>query len=101
MVAAAFLGPKPEGAKTLHRDDDPQNNARENLRYGTQFDNMADALSNGGMKVSDAHHRTKIPGDIVRLARLAKLPAKDAAKTFGCCERYARDIMKGEARAYD
>ncbi|AIC71938.1 NUMOD4 motif [Mycobacteroides abscessus] len=31
LVAAAFLGPRPEGALVLHRDDDATNNTLDNI----------------------------------------------------------------------
>lgn len=47
LVAEAFL-PNPEGHPcVLHWDDDPTNNRVENLRWGTQADNMRDAKRNG------------------------------------------------------
>ena len=39
LVAAAFLGPRPEGMDVMHADDDPQNNRLENLSYGTRSEN--------------------------------------------------------------
>ncbi len=36
IVAAAFLGPCPAGLCVLHWDDNPDNNALSNLRYGTR-----------------------------------------------------------------
>lgn len=47
LVAEAFLGPKPIGALVRHLDDDPSNNHFSNLAYGTQVDNMQDAIRNG------------------------------------------------------
>lgn len=39
LVAAAFLGPRPEGMDVMHADDDPQNNRLANLSYGTRSEN--------------------------------------------------------------
>lgn len=43
LVCAAFHGPQPspEESYVLHGDDDPQNNRPENLRWGTQEENLA------------------------------------------------------------
>lgn len=46
LVAAAFLGERPPGAVIRHLDDNPSNNKVSNLRYGTQSENMRDALAN-------------------------------------------------------
>lgn len=47
LVLEAFIGPRPEGMVTLHRDGDPKNNQLRNLRYGTQSENMRDAIRHG------------------------------------------------------
>lgn len=47
LVAAAFIGPRPEGMEIAHNDGNPQNNAVENLRYATPSDNNRDKRSHG------------------------------------------------------
>jgi hypothetical protein len=39
-----------------HLDDDRENNHVSNLAYGTQADNIADAIRNGKIKRGDEHH---------------------------------------------
>ena len=46
LVAAAFLGPKPEGAEVNHKDCDKTNNALSNLEYVSRDENIAHALAN-------------------------------------------------------
>ena len=46
LVLLAFVGPRPEGLNALHNDDDKSNNRLDNLRYGTQQDNMDDMIKN-------------------------------------------------------
>ena len=48
LVAAAFIGPLPDGLETRHLDDDPDNNRLSNLAYGTSKENKADMLRNHG-----------------------------------------------------
>jgi hypothetical protein len=47
LVAAAFLGTKPEGAEVNHKDCDKTNNAVDNLEYVSRGENIAHALANG------------------------------------------------------
>lgn len=47
LVAAAFLGPCPEGLGVLHGYGDCTNNVLSNLRYGTQSENLYDAVRHG------------------------------------------------------
>lgn len=45
LVADAFLpAPTPEQVVVMHLDDDKSNNHYKNLRWGTQSENMADAV---------------------------------------------------------
>lgn len=40
LVAAAFLGPKPDGLDVSHKDEDSSNNAASNLCYETRKENL-------------------------------------------------------------
>ncbi len=44
LVAATFLGPRPPGADTRHKDGNPSNNSIANLEYGTRAQNCRDVL---------------------------------------------------------
>lgn len=47
LVAAAFLGKRPEGVTLIrHLDDDPNNNKASNLSWGTKTDNGRDSVRN-------------------------------------------------------
>ena len=47
LVAAAFIGPRPEGLDINHIDGDHQNNAVSNLEYCTRSENMKHAVRLG------------------------------------------------------
>jgi len=47
LVAAAFLGPKPEGRDVNHIDGHRQHNAASNLEYVTRSENQRHALALG------------------------------------------------------
>lgn len=47
LVAAAFLGPCPEGQEVRHLDGNPLNNHVENLAYGTRRENILDVYEVG------------------------------------------------------
>lgn len=53
LVAAAFLGPRPEGQQVRHLDGDKNNCRVENLAYGTPLENHADMRRHG------THHNTR------------------------------------------
>jgi hypothetical protein len=43
----AFVGPYPEGMEIRHLDGNPENNALENLKYGTRSQNIQDQIRHG------------------------------------------------------
>lgn len=47
LVAAAFIGPRPDGAQIRHLDGNGLNNEVSNLMYGTPSENLADAVRHG------------------------------------------------------
>lgn len=47
LVLEAFVGPRPQGLVSRHLDDDPTNNGLNNLRWGTQQENLRDRVRNG------------------------------------------------------
>lgn len=51
-ILKAFVGPRPVGANGLHIDDDRENNALTNLKWGTQSENMKQAHKNGKLPAS-------------------------------------------------
>lgn len=47
LVAAAFIGPRPEGLEVCHNDGNPRNNHIDNLRYDTKSSNSHDTVRHG------------------------------------------------------
>lgn len=47
LVLEAYLGPRPEGLVARHLDGNPGNNSWTNLVWGTQSENMLDAVAHG------------------------------------------------------
>lgn len=47
LVAATFLGPRPDGCDVRHLDGDPLNNRADNLAYGTRTENILDVYHIG------------------------------------------------------
>jgi hypothetical protein len=47
LVAAAFLGPRPEGLEIRHLNDNKLDNRLVNLVYGTRSENKLDSVRNG------------------------------------------------------
>lgn len=47
LVAEYFIGPKPEGMIVMHIDSNRMNNHFSNLKYGTQSENLKQAINEG------------------------------------------------------
>lgn len=88
LVALVYL-PKPSSTKLVirHLDDNPLNNHVDNLRWGTQKQNMEDARKNGKLRGSSCKaSRAKLSKkDLILIFKLkAKGPYyKDIAKRLG------------------
>lgn len=70
LIAAAFLGPRPSGQVCRHFPDrNPANNRADNIRYGTQKDNMEDARIHGTRIKGETHGMSRFTSEIVLAMR--------------------------------
>ncbi|RLC89135.1 MAG: hypothetical protein DRJ03_00855 [Chloroflexi bacterium] len=60
LVLLSFCGPRPKGHQCLHRDGDRQNVRFNNLRWGTQRENAADAIRHGTQVRGETNGRSKL-----------------------------------------
>jgi predicted DNA-binding protein YlxM (UPF0122 family) len=67
LMAAIFIGPRPSGLMVRHLDGDNLNNRIENLAYGTQKDNMEDAVRHGTSNRGERHGMTDLTNEQVRM----------------------------------
>lgn len=89
LVAAAFLGPRPDGADVCHRDGDATNNRAGNLYYGSRSQNNRDIASHG---------RRRLSVEQVREARRRALEGESAtslAREYGVCVSDMSYILRG------
>lgn len=89
LVAAAFIGDRPEGMEVLHIDGNPQNNAASNLRYGTRKENVADTYRHGRGIKAETHPMAKLTlaqVDEIKEKSKKGVMGKDIAAEFGVCE---------------
>lgn len=56
LVAAAFLGPRPDGMETCHNNGDSLDNRVENLRYDTHSENQLDVVRHGRHNAAKRTH---------------------------------------------
>ena len=68
-VAAAFLGPRPEGDEVCHQDGNGMDSRLANLRYDSPAKNQADKVSHGTHNRGVRHYRTSLTEDDVQEIR--------------------------------
>lgn len=104
LVAAAFVGPAPEGTLVLHADDDPTHNTPGNLRYGTYKENVADSIKNGtryGLNVTSCQygHALDAPNLVKKQVGRACL-ACARARAYTCRRPELKPLKESMADAY-
>jgi hypothetical protein len=102
LVAAAFLGPRPDGYVVRHRSGDNSDNSAVNLVYGTPADNEADKAAHGTKLMGEAHHQSKLTQrqvDQIR-ARFTPFSRTDGARAlgreFGVSAEQVHNILNGK-----
>ena len=100
LVMAAFVGPKPNGALTLHGNDIKHDNRLSNLYYGDQCQNMADKDRNGNQAWAEKHQSASFSDASVRKVRGLKgaMSAVGVSALIGMSDGYVRAIWRGDAR---
>lgn len=101
LVAAAFLGERPEGLETAHMDGDKDNNAESNLKYVTSAENHAHMQIHGVRAHGERHGRSKLTEAAVAQIRLEVRPGdkefgvKPLARKYGVDHATIRRAVKG------
>src|SRR5208337_2388611 len=95
MVAAAFLGPKPEGHHVNHRDSDRTNNLPSNLEYVTPQGNVDHCL-----RVGRFHHGARTGGAKLTDAMVVAIRASDESrvvlgKRYGITAKHIDELRRG------
>lgn len=82
LVAAAFLGPCPDGKEVNHLDGDKSHNTPDNLEYVTRQENATHAARLGLKARGEGHGRARLTADAVREIRAANLTVVGTADTL-------------------
>lgn len=103
LVAATFIGPKPQGYTVEHQDLDRGNNTPANLTYLPNADNIRAGFAAGAYPAGDARWNAKLTEEKVRYAKV-RLAAGDTlraiADTLGVCPQNIHQIKQGKSWAW-
>lgn len=97
LVAAAFLGPRPDGYCVNHRDGKPKNNDLSNLEYVTPAENSQHAVRLGLIKSGEDNHNAKLTRKQVKQIRglLGTRTQTEIAGMFGVTPSLISHINRG------
>lgn len=96
IIAEITHGPCPPGLVCRHIDDNPANDTPDNLVWGTQAQNMQDAVNNGTHSSGD--HSAKLTfnqAQEIKRRRANGESGKELACEFGISEQRVCDIHRG------
>src|SRR5262245_13917320 len=103
LMAETFIGLRPAGCGVRHKNDVPGDDRSDNLEWGTQGDNVRDAIRNGKFPIGERSAMAKLTalqvGDIQR-RRIAGERGCDLAAEYGVSEQSICDIHKGRTWAW-
>jgi hypothetical protein len=96
LVAAAFLGPRPDGFDVAHYDGSPANNPADNLRYATRAENHADKKRHGTHISGEASHYAVLrEQDVLAIRARPHERSDDLADEFGVTRTCVNHIRAG------
>lgn len=97
LVLEAFVGPAPSNHMCRHLDGTRDNNRLENLRWGTNRENVADRIRHGvpvGTK-GELHPRAKLTVTDVVAIRASDETNPKCAKRYGISQHQVSGIRRG------
>jgi len=95
LVAAAFVGLRPEGMEVRHWDGDPVNDRADNLVYGTPTENTEDRLRHGRAFAGERHPNARLSAEDVATIRASSASRHELAAQFGVHHGHIYNIRAG------
>jgi predicted XRE-type DNA-binding protein len=104
LVAAAFLGPRPDGMQINHINGVKTDNRATNLEYVTQSQNMKHAFATGlQSNLGERHSQAKLTeAKVIEIRKMLKLRFKqrEIAEVMGVTEGAISHIKRGSRWAH-
>lgn len=107
LVAEAFVPNPNNHPVVMHKDDDRLNNCADNLEWGTQSDNIQNAVKRGrfvsniaiAKKAALLKQRTRVIAKDLNGCKIGEYPSMhDAAKTLGLNEGNISNVLHGRQK---
>ncbi len=95
LVAAAWIGPRPEGLDCAHLDGNTGNSHASNLAYVTRKENMAHTVIHGTRTLGERTASSKLKEHEAQEIINSDTPAVEMAKRFGISPSHVREIRYG------
>jgi hypothetical protein len=95
LVAAAFLGPRPFGMETCHRNGVADDDRAENLRYDTPKNNAADRKAHGTHLCGEALPQARLTETDVREILTSSTASEVLAARFSVHPGHINNIRRG------
>lgn len=100
LVAEAFHGPRPVGAVVRHTNGRSEDDRIENLLWGTQKENVADAKKHGTLTKGERVGTSKLTAEAVVAIRQSPMPAATFAAQFGVALSTIYRVIRGKTWAH-
>ena len=103
-VLEAFVSPRPSGMVTMHLNNDPADNHLENLKWGTQAENIRQCVEEGRQANLRKTHCPR--GHLLAEPNLVRHIAKEGRRACLCCyqatrkyslKKYGEEVVRAEA----
>lgn len=97
LVLAAFVGPRPPGTVSRHMDSNGANNRSANLVWGTQAENVQDAVLAGRQPraIGESNSHAKLTAEKVLEIRKSSERVPELAKKYGVSGSTIHWIRRG------
>jgi hypothetical protein len=95
LIAAAFVGPCPDGMEVSHWNGDRTDDAFDNLVYETRAENNHHKFEHGTMVVGSRHARSKLTEQNVIMIRQSRETQRTLAAIYGVDQSIICKIKKG------
>jgi hypothetical protein len=97
LVAATFIGARPDGMHVAHVDGNKRNNRVGNLKFCTARENNLDRARHGTMPVGERHGRRRLTAEQAAGIMFWSGTSASAARHFGVSPSQVKRIRSGQS----